>query len=83
MSQAMDGDALVDSGAQGGLAAGQLERGGAQVMVLSPGGKQIVPLGTDGAVFEAGDMVEERQYFFLAEHDGEFVGAAEPRKYTG
>src|SRR4249920_1212911 len=38
----MDGDAFGEDGAGGGFPAGQLKRGGAQMLVFAPGREQVI-----------------------------------------
>jgi len=52
VAQSVDGHALSDAGTQGGFAAGQLQRGGTQMLVRAPGGKQV-NLWTEGAPIAA------------------------------
>src|SRR5579871_269167 len=47
--QAMDGYPFTQSGAPGGFAAGHLQRRGAHMLALSPGGEQVIVAGADGA----------------------------------
>jgi len=55
----MDGDPFGDAGAGGGLTAGQLERGGAEVVMLAPGGKQVIG-GMSGAPVAAQHLKQAR-----------------------
>ena len=60
VAQRMDGDALGDPGAGGGIAAGELERGGAEVVVFAPGRKEVIR-GVGGAVVAAQDLEQPRR----------------------
>ena len=61
----MNRDALADSRAQGGFVAGQSQRAGAHVPVLSPGWKQVI-LRADGAPVASQYLYKTRRQHGIA-----------------